>query len=141
MSSRRTKISIATLALLACYCSAFAQSEPTVLVDVDHREAQSLNGDWHIIVDPYFFGLYSFHHEIRKDGYFIDANPSAPTQSNSAQPIEYDFAKSPTLKVPADWNTQRDNLFWYEGPLWYERHFDFTPQARDRSAQLVGDVG
>ncbi len=95
-----------------------------LLVDLDYRPAQTLDGDWHIIVDPYFGGLYSFHREIKKNGYFQDADPNAAT----GQPIEYDFAKSPTLKVPGDWNTQTDRLYYYEGPLWYERKFEATPR-------------
>ena len=97
-----------------------AQTAPTVLVDLDHRPAQTLDGDWHTIVDPYFGGLYSFHREIKKNGYFMDADPA----SAAGQPIEYDFSKSPTLKVPGDWNTQTDLLYYYEGPLWYERKFE-----------------
>jgi hypothetical protein len=49
--------------------AAYAQSAPTVLVDVDHRQSISLNGDWHFIVDPYAGGLYTFHRELRTDGY------------------------------------------------------------------------
>ncbi|NYF78221.1 glycoside hydrolase family 2 protein [Granulicella arctica] len=118
------KHSLAALLVLAAATGiAAAQSQPTVLVDIDHRTTVSLDGDWHTIVDPYFGGLYSFHHQIKKDGYFQDAEPA-----NKNQLIEYNFAKSPTLKVPGDWNTQRDSLFYYEGPLWYERKFDFTPK-------------
>ena len=49
-----------------------APAKTTVLVDVDHRKALSLNGDWHYIVDPYDGGLYTFHREIRKDGFFLN---------------------------------------------------------------------
>ncbi|CAN5605861.1 beta-glucuronidase [soil metagenome] len=129
------KFSTAVLALFASVSAAtsFAQqpdtlSQPTVLVDLDHRASQSLDGDWHYIVDPYFGGLYSFHREIKKDGYFMDV-PTLPISGAGRGPIEYDFSKAPTLKVPGDWNTQNDKLFFYEGPLWYERHFDFTPKA------------
>ena len=38
--------------------------------------------------------------------------------------VEYDFARSPTLQVPGDWNTQRPELLYYEGTIWYERRFD-----------------
>ena len=34
----------------------------TVLEGADRRPQTSLNGDWHTIVDPYFTGLYIFHH-------------------------------------------------------------------------------
>ena len=112
-------------------------SEPTVLVDIDRRPATSLNGDWHYIVDPYFGGLYTFHREIKKEGYFMDADPAVPSKG---EPYEYDFAKMPTLKVPGDWNTQSDKLFFYEGPLWYERHFDFTPKPDTRVYFHVGSA-
>jgi beta-glucuronidase len=113
---------------------ATAQVAPVVLVDIDHRPAQDLGGDWHIIVDPYFNGLYSFHHEIRRDGYFMDATSSAAAHS----PIEYDFSKSPTLKVPGDWNTQRDSLYFYEGPIWYERRFDYPQKPGTKAFFHIG---
>lgn len=56
------------LAILAFGAIGQAQSATTVLVDVDHRQIQSLDGDWHYIVDPYDGGLYNFHREIRADG-------------------------------------------------------------------------
>ena len=30
-----------------------AQTNTTLLVNIDHRPATSLNGDWHVIVDQY----------------------------------------------------------------------------------------
>lgn len=107
---------------------------PTVLVDIDHRPATSLDGDWHYIVDPYAGGLYSFHRELKPNGYFQDLDSSHP----GTGPIEYDFAKSPTLKVPGDWNMQKDRLYYYEGPLWYERKFDATPTPGTRVFFHIG---
>jgi hypothetical protein len=94
---------------VSCGGMGHAQSHTTVFVDADHRTAQSLNGDWHYVVDSYDGGLYSFHRALRKDGFFLGA---PETGSNGM--IEYDFRKSPTLKVPSDWNTQRDTPFYYE---------------------------
>ena len=110
------------------------QSKTTVLVDVDHRKALSLNGDWHYIVDPYDGGLYDFHREIRKDGFFLDGAP----ETGSDGLIEYDFSKSPTLKVPGDWNTQHDSLFYYEGLLWYQRDFTYQPTAGHKTFLHIG---
>jgi beta-glucuronidase len=111
-----------------------AQSGTTVLVDVDHRKTLSLNGDWHYIVDPYDVGLYSFHREVRKDGYFLNGSP----ETGSVGLIEYDFSKSPTLKVPGDWNSQKDSLFYYEGLLWYQRDFDYQPVAGHKTFLHIG---
>jgi beta-glucuronidase len=111
-----------------------AKSASTVLVDSDHRQSVNLNGDWHYIVDPYSTGLYTFHHELRKDGFFLNGAP----QPGSDHLVEYDFAKSPALKVPGDWNTQSPQLFYYEGLVWYERDFDFQPQAHRRTFLHIG---
>jgi beta-glucuronidase len=111
-----------------------AQSASTVLVDVDHRQSVSLNGDWHYIVDPYATGLYTFHHELRKDGFYLNGE----AEPGSDHLIEYDFANSLTLKVPGDWNTQSPLLFYYESLVWYQRDFDFQPQAHHRTFLHVG---
>ncbi len=106
----------------------------TVLADVDHRRSMSLDGEWHTIVDPYFSGLYSFHHQIKSDGFFLNYK----AKGDETGPVEYDFAKSPTLKVPGDWNTQRADLFVYEGPVWYQRDFDYTPRPGTKVFLHVG---
>jgi beta-glucuronidase len=43
---------------------------PIVLTGADRRPATSLDGDWGAIVDPYFSGLFSFHHQEKSDGWF-----------------------------------------------------------------------
>jgi beta-glucuronidase len=99
----------------------------TLLLAVDHRPTISLNGDWHTIVDPYGTGLYTFHGKVRADGYFMNAK-----QAPGGEPVEYDFQKSPTLQVPGDWNTQRESLFFYEGPVWYEKDFSYQRKPATR---------
>jgi beta-glucuronidase len=121
--------------LAACPGQSQAQTSPTILVDVDHRPAKSLDGDWHTIVDPYFSGLYTFHHIVRGNGFFMNAKPQP-----GGGPVEYDFASSPVLKVPGDWNTQRDSLFYYEGLVWYEKDFAYTPTAHKRAFLHFGAV-
>ena len=127
------------VALLLCLASAsFALSQtavPRTLTGVDRRATTtSLDGPWATIVDPYFNGLFSFHHQEKSDGWFLNRHPSP----SDTTPVEYDFSKSPKLKVPADWNTQRDALFFYEGPIWYQRDFTYQPQAHHRVFLHVG---
>ena len=86
-----------------------------------------LDGDWRTIVDPYGSGATDYRAQPRQDGYWNDAHPSGPGDL-----VEYDFDASPVLKVPGDWNTQRPELLYYEGPLWYRRRFDLTPEAGRR---------
>jgi beta-glucuronidase len=112
----------------------WAAPAPIILTGTDRRPAISLDGDWAAIVDPYFSGLMSFHHEEKKNGFFLNrkAQPGDPF------PTEYDFSKAPTLKVPADWNTQRESLFFYEGPVWYERDFTYQPKEHTRVFLHIG---
>lgn len=114
--------------------SATFTANTTVLEGADRRDQTSLDGDWHYIVDPYFTGLYSFHHEEKKNGWFLNEKP----QPGSNKLIEYDYAKSPLLRVPGDWNTQHDSLFFYEGPLWYQRDFTFHPTSGKRVFLHIG---
>jgi beta-glucuronidase len=95
----------------------------TILVAGDQRPSLSLDGAWHYILDPYNNGTHSYP----KD-----------ESSRSNPRLEYDFAKSPTLQVPGDWNMQSAALLNYEGPLWYERHFDYEPQPGTRAFLHIG---
>ncbi|EDY82006.1 Glycosyl hydrolases family 2, immunoglobulin-like beta-sandwich domain [Verrucomicrobiia bacterium DG1235] len=97
------------------------------VANVYDRVAQTLNGKWHVIVDPYENGYYNYRYEPfdksvpATGGYFLDR-----TQKDRSELLEYDFEKSPTLDVPGDWNSQDDKLFYYEGSVWYRKTFDFA---------------
>ncbi len=106
----------------------------TLLVAEDQRPSMSLNGDWHVIADPYQAGLFSFHGAFQPNGFVKDEEGEV----GNNKLIEYNFRKSPTIKVPGDWNTQKDWLRMYEGMLWYERHFEFKPVAGQRSFLHIG---
>ncbi len=135
MSLQRATASLFLLALPAIAVQTPASSAPIVLEGADRRPATSLNGEWHVIVDPYFTGLYSFHNAERKDGFFENTPLPAPDDNTL---VEYSFVKSPTLHVPGDWNTERPDLFFYEGPLWYQRDINYTPQPGHHTFLHVG---
>jgi beta-glucuronidase len=129
---------VAVTAVLSTAHSAFTEPAPSpspiVLTGADRRPATNLNGDWASIVDPYFSGLFTFHHEVKPDGFFLNRK----AQPGDTRPIEYDFSKAPQLKVPGDWNTQRESLFYYEGPVWYERDFTYQPREHTHIFLHVG---
>ena len=112
---------------------AAADQSPALLVDADHRTSISLDGDWHAVIDPYDNGYYDFRMQPRADGYFRNEKPDA-----SGKLVEYDFSKSATLKVPGDWNSQRDSLFFYEGTVWYEKGFHYQRKPNTRTFLRVG---
>ena len=96
-----------------------AATAPSALGFAEGRAGQSLDGRWHTIVDPYDNGLLDYRNQPRPNGYFEDAKPKSKSDL-----VEYDFSRSPTLNVPGDWNSQRPELLYYEGTVWYQRTFD-----------------
>src|SRR5882757_462225 len=128
LASTRLLFTALLISATAAHSQAPVQTNTTLLVNIDHRPASSLNGDWHVIVDQYATGLYDFHQNLRKDGFFMNA-PFDP----SGHPQDYNFANASTLKVPDDWNTQRPELLYYEGPIWYQRDFEHTAKPNTRT--------
>src|SRR6187402_2248918 len=111
---------VSVYAALLVSSFALSQASTTVLVDVDHRQAMSLNGDWHFIADPYRNGWGDNPEKANPKGFARNWHIQSPSEL-----VEYDFSKSPTLHVPGDWNSQRPELFLYEGLLWYEKDFEY----------------
>lgn len=94
--------------------------------NVPGRAARSLAGRWHVIVDPYRSGA-QFLGFPNTRGFHRNLSPRDDPR------IEYDFARSPTLAVPGDWNSQDPRLLLYEGALWYQRDFEAQPAPGQRS--------
>jgi len=109
------------------FLSAVATGQTNLIANIPARKTTSLNGTWHFIVDPYQNGDGSRYYENRK--------PKGPQDL-----VEYDFATSPTLKVPGDWNSQREDLLWYEGSIWYERNFSYQTSSGKRAFLYFGAV-
>src|SRR5580693_6027594 len=90
--------------------------------NIKGRNIQNLDGRWHYIVDPYETGFVGFlgkkADENGLGGFFENRQ-----QKSKSELVEYDFAKSPTLNVPGDWNSQAEKLLFYEGTIWYQHDF------------------
>jgi beta-glucuronidase len=98
-----------------------------LITNTEGRKSISLNGQWQVIIDPYESGFYNYRYQPSDNGYFKNAKPK-----DKSELIEYDFDKSETLKVPGDWNTQSDQLFFYEGTVWYKKSFDYQRKPNTR---------
>ena len=114
------------IALLALVPSARAQ-QISLIANPDGRKTTSLHGHWQAIIDPYESGFYDYRYKPSANGYFKDAKPKSKSDL-----IEYDFDRSGTLKVPGDWNTQADQLFFYEGTVWYKKSFNYQRRPDTR---------
>jgi beta-glucuronidase len=104
----------------------------SAIVNINNRNAFSLNGRWNCIVDPYETGYYEYRYVPYDQkpnptgGFFLDRK-----QKDKSELIEYSFDASPTLSVPADWNSQDDELLYYEGTVWYRQVFDYEKSSPD----------
>ncbi|MDP0498810.1 MAG: glycoside hydrolase family 2 TIM barrel-domain containing protein [Verrucomicrobiota bacterium JB022] len=101
-----------------------------LLVNALQRPGLSLDGQWAYLVDPYDVGLYDYRARA-----FDRTNPPsggfAHDQSwdDETRLIEYGFTDDRTLPVPGDWNSQDEQLWYYEGGIWYRKHFQ-APEER-----------
>ena len=131
--------------LIACSGAWGETVAPSLLVDIDHRPSVSLDGAWHYIVDPYREGWGTDPDKPNLNGYAKNAH------FDGTRLLQYDFAASPVLQVPGDWNSQHEQLFFYEGLLWYEKDFTYQPKpgmktfmhfgaANSRASIFVNDV-
>jgi beta-glucuronidase len=132
----KSLILLALLALSPC-----VRAQDGLITNTDARKKISLNGNWQVIIDPYDSGFYNYRYQPSDNGYFKNAKPKSKSDL-----IEYDFDKSETLKVPGDWNTQTDQLFFYEGTIWYKKSFDYQRKPNTRlfvyfgAANYLADV-
>ena len=123
----------ATGLLLLCFVGVALADTDRGLQNVAARAGMTLNGMWHVIVDPYENGSYNYRREQfdaapnPTGGYFLDRKPA-----DKSELVEYDFDTSPTLRVPGDWNSQDDRLYYYEGAVSVWRKFDYAPPAPGR---------
>jgi len=118
--------------LILLLCCVFAlqtlSAQEQLMTNAFNREATLLNGYWKYIVDPYENGFYNYRYEPFENqenpgngAFFTNAK-----RKDKADLVEYDFDKMDSLKVPGDWNSQKENLFYYEGSLWYKKSFDYS---------------
>lgn len=120
---------IALIFILISAVTAAAQNNSPI-ANIGARERISLDGYWKVIVDPYETGYYDYRRQAvdEKDSFFADKSYYADPKKL----IEYDFANADSLNVPGDWNTQRDELFYYEGTVWYRKKV-FITKANKRT--------
>ena len=120
------RISFVFFLFLLMAIGAAGQPAPANLIaNVSGRSTISLNGPWKAIIDPYEVGTHLRFYENRKP-------------QNKSDLVEYDFDKSGSLNVPGDWNSQRPQLFFYEGAVWYEKTFKYHKKLNMRSFVYFG---
>jgi beta-glucuronidase len=104
-----------SLLIFSCLCAvstAVLAASPNLIANISGRTHVSLDGTWRTILDPYETGTGARFYE--------NAKPKTPRDL-----VEYNFDTSAILNVPGDWNSQRAELFFYEGSIWYKKSFSY----------------
>lgn len=138
----RKKTTVCMIALLTwCLAAHAQQADQPLIQNIQSRDILSLNGRWNYIIDPYEMGYYDYRYEpfdqsaSGKGGFYDDRQ-----QKNKTELIEYNFDLAPTMSVPGDWNSQAENLEFYEGTIWYRRKFNVEPAANRKYFLYFGAV-
>jgi len=136
------KISFVIILLLTFYVNSFTQDNNLNLItNVLNRNKISLNGRWNYIVDPYENGYYNYRREpydeseFPSGGFFLNQK-----QKDKSERIEYDFDLSPAMTIPGDWNSQANELKFYEGTIWFKRTFEVNKKENKRYFLYFGAV-
>ncbi len=125
---------LTTLLALVAIATAKAEEVP-LLGNVYARQTTLLNGEWNYIVDVQEEGYYDYRMNPTRWGFFQNAKPQRPEDL-----IEYDFDKAAKMRIPGDWNTQDERLFFYEGTVWFKKSFTYHKQEGRRTLLYFGAV-
>jgi beta-glucuronidase len=112
------------LALLSCLFIASLQTlygQNVFISNAQNRTVTNLNGKWKYVLDPYSTGQIGFMPVYK------NIKPKDKTDR-----VEYSFDDAQTLWVPGSWNTQKPELTYYEGTIWYEKAFDKADLKKDK---------
>ena len=112
----------------------FGLSAP--IQNVPARNLTSLDGKWKAFIDQYETGYYDYRRKPMADAstFFADLK----FNDDRTKLVEYDFDTAGELDVPGDWNTQRPELYLYEGTIWYRQKFTAKPQPGHRTFLYFG---
>ncbi|PCH71230.1 MAG: beta-glucuronidase [Bacteroidales bacterium] len=119
-------ISVVVIGLLLGVGNLSAQSN--FITNVNGRTHQSLNGKWKYILDQYETGQIGFSPLYK--------NSKAKSKSDR---VEYSFDNAQTLWVPGSWNSQKEELYLYEGSIWFRKTFAY--QAKHKNSRIFIYVG
>lgn len=127
---KKNTIVFAAAAMMAFQAAAQEPAPAPQIINIQGRETISLDGLWKTIVDPFENGYYDYRRKPLKDAdsYFADKD----FDKDRTKLYEYNFNTDRTLTVPGDWNTQRPQLYYYEGTVWYRNIFNYSPKPGKR---------
>jgi beta-glucuronidase len=130
----KQKIKVFFLLLLLCIVQ-FSFAQIDLISNIEGRKTLTLNGTWHYIIDPYETGFYNYRSKERNEN-DKEAYWSKPNEENKIDRVEHGYAPPYEIKVPGDWNSQKEVFSFYEGTVWYQREFD-VPQIETNERVFI----
>jgi beta-glucuronidase len=88
------------------------------LLCIEGRKVELLNGDFNFSPDPYETSLRAHWYEEK-----------TISENGLPLPLDSDFEGWPTIPVPACWNTERPELYYYENLGLYFKAFDYKAET------------
>ncbi|MDR1059603.1 MAG: hypothetical protein LBL43_08630 [Treponema sp.] len=86
------------------------------LINITGRETESLNGQWNFAADWY--------DNCKRFAWYGDIN------GGTEKPRDFDWDAWSLMRVPASWNMERPELYYFEGSGVYTRTFRYLPKER-----------
>ena len=121
--------------VLCFFVSLAVQAQETVLQNVYARQTQSLNGSWNYIIDPFDNGYYDYRLKENPNGFFRNQKPR-----DKSDLVEYNFDTAPLMVIPSDWNMRNEQLFFYEGSVWFKKDFSYKKTLGNKTYIYFGAV-
>ena len=97
------------------------EAQNVTISNISDRTSTSLNGKWKYVVDQYETGQIGFM------SIYQNLKPK-----DKSDRVEYSFDAAQTLWVPGSWNTQKPELYYFEGSIWYRKTFDKSDLSKDK---------
>ncbi|AUX68910.1 hypothetical protein CHX26_04725 [Porphyrobacter sp. HT-58-2] len=90
------------------------------LTNLPGRERTALDGTWKVILDPFDV---AGRKPSKRRSFWLD---TAETRETGL--VEYEWASSDEMQLPAAWNDVTPELTYYEGPAYFRRLLDASPR-------------
>ncbi|MBP5484216.1 MAG: beta-glucuronidase [Bacteroidales bacterium] len=138
MESKKLILGLVAGLLFGIHAMAGEDAPAPMIINIADRSSVSLDGQWKYLVDQYGIGYYNYRlmPQPDKDSFFADKS----FDDDRTKLIEYSFDRGGEMRVPGDWNTQYEKLYYYEGKVWYRTKFDAAPSPEKRYFLYFGAV-
>lgn len=121
--------------------AAQSASDP-ILASADMRSGIDLDGPWHWSIDPFRDGEGGFQGGKPGAGHrrYDEIDTTAAMKADPKALYEYDMDRSPVAQLPQSFVTLSPQMRYYNGLVWFQRHFTAHPEPGKRAFIRFGAV-